>query len=330
MSSEEKIIAVILGDHRLPDPIKRGGQFNSEDLETINKLKHALHQLQAYYFMFLDNHATLKDDLSSLKEQIWLVLNFCDEGFMNDPRREKDIPVLLDELGLPYTGAGVECMERCFDKSQVLTLAQRKGVPIPRTYNSWEEVCNFPVIIKPNFGDGGFGITAQSVVNSGPELIRMLNFMRTEMGCRDILIQEFLTGQDLTCGIIDGEVLPIIEEDYSVLPPELPPIQGYEAKWQPDSPYWQVKSKVAELTRANSHIIADYTKLMFNVLGCRDYARIDWRLNAKGIPRLLEVNPNPGWCWDGHLAKSWATIGRPYEEMLLAIIQSAAKRNGLR
>ncbi len=65
---------------------------------------------------------------------------------------------------------------------------------------------------------------------------------------------------------------------------------------------------------------------LFERLDCRDYARFDWRLDAQGNPKLLEVNPNPGWCWDGHLAKMAAIAGMPYGEMLETTLKSAVAR----
>nr|WP_096896445.1 hypothetical protein [Candidatus Scalindua japonica] len=61
-------------------------------------------------------------------------------------------------------------------------------------------------------------------------------------------------------------------------------------------------------------LVASCIKL-FERLECRDYARFDWRLDANRTPRLLEANPNPGWCWDGHLAKMAKFAGISYGEM---------------
>jgi len=113
------------------------------------------------------------------------------------------------------------------------------------------------------------------------------------------LIEQFLPGKDLTLGIIgnppdDYLILPIIEEDYSSLPSELPNICGYEAKWLPDSPYWNLKSIPAELPEETIQIIESCSLKLFERLECRDYARFDWRLDGEGNPKLLEVNPNPG------------------------------------
>ncbi len=65
---------------------------------------------------------------------------------------------------------------------------------------------------------------------------------------------------------------------------------------------------------------------LFTRLGCRDYARFDWRLDKNGTPRLLEVNPNPGWCWDGHLARMAELDGVDYQTMLSMILQTAVRR----
>ncbi|MBI4651498.1 D-alanine--D-alanine ligase, partial [Candidatus Desantisbacteria bacterium] len=68
---------------------------------------------------------------------------------------------------------------------------------------------------------------------------------------------------------------------------------------------------------------------LFERLECKDYARFDWRLDSKGNPKLLEVNPNPGWCWDGHLARMAKFAGMTYTEMLEAILRASEQRLGI-
>ena len=149
---------------------------------------------------------------------------------------------------------------------------------------------------------------------------------------KPILVEEFLTGKDLTVGIIGNPpesytTLPIIEEDYSLLPDDLPRICGYEAKWLQNSPYFKLlRSVEARLdSRTKKQIIAWSLKLSER-LECRDYVRFDWRLDSQGTPRLLEINPNPGWCWDGHLAKMSAYKGLDYASMLQAILEATEQR----
>jgi D-alanine-D-alanine ligase len=212
------------------------------------------------------------------------------------------------------------------------------GIPVPNAFfikpedTTFELPLGFPVIVKPNFGDSSFGITQRSVAYSIEELTNAISEIREKFGYdKPILVEEFLTGSDLSVGIIGNAlefytVLPITEEDYSMLPPDLPRICGYEAKWLPDSPYWSIKSVPAQLPEHTEKFIVECCLRLYERLGCRDYSRFDWRIDSEGKPKLLEVNPNPGWVWDGHLAKMAAHAGIEYPEMLKMILQAAEQR----
>jgi D-alanine-D-alanine ligase len=190
------------------------------------------------------------------------------------------------------------------------------------------------LLVKPNCGDSSFGITQNSIVHNYEELLEILAKTREKIGQdKPLLLEEFLPGKDISVGIIGNPpactVLPVTEEDYSAVPEGLPRICGYEAKWISDSPYWKIKSVPASLPEETRKEIERCCLALFSRLGCRDYARFDWRLDAEGKPKLLEVNPNPGWCWDGHLAKMAAHAGISYPGMLAAIIEAAKERYGL-
>jgi D-alanine-D-alanine ligase len=334
-------VVVLLGDPTKPDPLKPRAVFDDDDLYTIDELKSALRELGEYQFTYLNDHDTLIQDLKKLTGKVDLILNLCDEGFNNDPRKELHVPALLEELELPYTGASPQCLAYCYDKSLVRGIAKEMGIPVAQAFfvnpedNTFELPFDFPVIVKPNFGDSSFGITQRSVATSAEGLVNAISEIRAKFGYdKPILVEEFLTGKDLSVGIIGNApesyiVLPIIEEDYSALPPELPRICGYEAKWFPESPYWNLKSIPAELPDETEKFIIECCSKLFERLDCRDYCRFDWRLDSKGNPRLLEVNPNPGWCWDGHLAKMAQHGGITYQEMLAAILRAAEQRLGI-
>lgn len=338
--SKEQIrnIAVLLGDPRKPDPLKPLGVFDKDDFYTIDQLKAALKELRTYSFIYLDNHDTLIQDLVKLKGKIDFVFNLCDEGYLNNPYKELHIPALLEVMGIPYTGSGPQCLAYCYDKSLVRGIAKEMGIPVPEAIfikpedTTFELPFSFPAIVKPNFGDSSFGITQKSVVNSPEELVNAISETREMFGYNNpILVEEFLTGKDLSVGIIGNvpksyHVLPIIEEDYSALPPELPRICGYEAKWLEDSPYWNLRSIPADLPEDTEKFLIDCCLKLAERLECRDYCRFDWRLDHEGIPKLLEVNPNPGWCWDGHLAKMAKLAGISYAEMLKMILEAAQTR----
>ncbi len=334
-------ITVLMGDPRKPDPVKPDGGFDEDDFHTIDQLKAALAGLKGYHFSFVDNHDTLIADLQRMRVKHDYVLNLCDEGYANDALKELHVPAILEMLGIPYTGAGPQALAKCYDKSLVRGIARELGVPVPRGIfvHPWERVYDvpfgFPVIIKPNCGDSSIGITQKSVAWTAEELSNAILTIRSQLGSdASLLVEEFCTGKDITVGIIGNPpapctVLPVIEEDYSSLPPGLPRICGYEAKWIPESPYWNLSSKPADLPPETEKLVVRCSLLLFERLGCRDYCRFDWRLDAGGQPHLLEVNPNPGWCWDGHLAKMSALAGISYTGMLGMILAAAESRLGM-
>jgi len=334
-------IVVILGDPAKPDPLKPLCVFDDDDFYTIDQMKNALRDLDKYNITYLTSHDNLYKDLVDQKSKTDFVLNLCDEGFCNDPTKELHVTALLEMLGLPYTGSGPQCLAFCYDKSLIRGIAKETLVPVPEGIFIQPEddiyglSFGLPVLVKPNFGDSSFGITQRSVAYSMEELVNAVAEIREKFGYeKPILVEEFLTGKDITIGIIGNLpepyiILPIIEEDYSALPPELPRVCGYEAKWLPDSPYWNIKSVPANLPEATEKYVIECCLKLFERLECRDYCRFDWRLDAKGNPKLLEVNPNPGWCWDGHLAKMSKLASISYSEMLGAIIRAAETRLGI-
>ncbi|MFL5270169.1 MAG: methyltransferase domain-containing protein [Stellaceae bacterium] len=329
-------ITVILGDPRLPDPVKRNGRYNEEDIETVERLKTALHELPDYRFRYLDNHVSLFADLRANRP--YFALNFCDEGFNNDAFMEMHVPAMLEMLGIPYSGAGPSCLGVCFNKSLVRGIAQAIDVPVPaETYFNSDDLAAtipsvFPALIKPNFGDSSIGISKDAVVHTWEEAITCLGRLRAEMPGCPILIQEFLTGPEYSIGIIGNpgqeyRVLPPLEVDYSRLDAGLPRLLSYESKWIPDSPYWsQISYREARLDEEARRKMIDYSNILFERLGCRDYARFDYRADADGEIRLLEVNPNPGWCWDGKLNLMAEIAGLRYSELLKLIIEAAQER----
>jgi D-alanine-D-alanine ligase len=316
--------------------VKRGGAFNAEDHDTIRRLKDALSELPAYKFRYLDNHATLDRDLSELRTD--LVFNLCDEGFNNDPFKELHVPAMLEALDLPYTGSGPPALAACYDKGLVRAVALTLDVPVPlethvRPGDQGATLPSvFPALLKPNYGDSSQGITKDAVVRNEKGLLDYLERLRVAFPKRPVLVQEYLTGAEYSLTLVGNpdqglRALPILEVDFSKLDSKLPKILGYESKWEPDSPYWtQVSYHEAELTEVQQQQMIEHSARLFERLGCRDYARFDFRADARGEIKLLEVNPNPGWCWDGKVNLMAGYSGMRYSELLGQILAAAVER----
>ncbi|MSO66117.1 MAG: D-alanine--D-alanine ligase [Alphaproteobacteria bacterium] len=329
-------LTVLLGDPTLPDATKPGGAFNPEDLDARKRMQTALGSLTGYTARYLDRHDRLLTDLQ--ERPPGLVLNFCDTGFRNNPAHELHIAALLEFLALPYSGAAPSCMAVCFDKALVCAAAAEIGIAAPEEQyfacaeDAYGRSFALPALIKPNQADGSLGITKDAVVGSAAAADAYLHSLAEVLPGRAILVQEYLAGTEYGVGVIGNptqqfDVLPVIEVDYSNLPAGLAPILGYESKTIPGSPYWtDIRYRLADLAADRRRELTDQVTRLFIRLGCRDYARFDWRCDSTGQIKLLEVNPNPAWAWDGKLAMMAAFADVSYAVMLRMIIETARRR----
>jgi len=329
-------VTVLMGDPSLPDVVKVDGKFNPIDIDTIERLKLALGELTDYEFSYIDDHQALARTLRA--EPPSFVFNLCDEGFWNRATMELHIPALLDMHGIPYSGAGAAGLGLCYNKNLVRGFAESLDIPTPmESYIGLDDSvatlpATFPALVKPNFGDSSVGITKDAVVHNSTELMAYLEWLRSTFGRCAILIQEFLTGTEYSIGVVGNpglsyRMLPALQVDYSQLPGDLPPILCYESKWCPDSPYWdRVKYSEADTSDDQRRTLYDHSNTLFERLGCRDYARFDFRADANGVIKLMEVNPNPGWCWDGKFNMMAGYAGLRYSDLLRLIIEAAQER----
>jgi D-alanine-D-alanine ligase len=331
-------LCVLTGDPRLPDLTKRGHRYNEEDQATHGAMRLALEGLGRFEVEVFDDHARLLERFAANPPD--LVLNFCDTGFRNIATQELHVPALLELLGIAYSGATPACMAICYDKQIVRLAAEALGVPVPREIylppgDSLDAAeIMLPALLKPNQADGSVGITKDAVVRTPAEAKAYLAWLHRELPGLAVLIQEYLPGPEYGIGLIgnpDGLVaLPPLEVDYARLPAGLAPILSYESKVMPESPYWtEIKFKPAEAAPQVQTAMADQARRLFARLGCRDYARFDFRVAADGEPKLMEVNPNPAWAYDGKLAFMAGFAGIDYPSMLEMIVDAALRRTCL-
>lgn len=328
------VITVLLGDPRLPDRSKPGGRFTADDLDQVKRLKAALGELSAYDFQYFDDHTRLLDDLRARPPAF--ALNFCDTGFRNQASLELHVASYLEMLGIAYSGSGPVPLGLCFDKALVRALAQSIGIPVPREVflRPGEALADiqYPAFIKPNRGDGSFGISKDSVVHNRAQAEDCVAKLRDALPDDNLIVQEFLAGDEYGVGIIGNPghgftVLPVLEVDYSALNASLPRLLDYASKTDPESPYWNdVHFREARLDEPVKQSIRAWCQSLFARLGLRDYARFDFRADTEGRIKLMEVNPNPAWCWDGKLAHMASHMGERHSGLLGMIIEAARQR----
>ena len=296
-------IVVLLEDASLPVSVKSCGPLKVEYFEGMDPA-FSLGETSRYTFDFLTSHTDLARVLSERNPR--LVFNLCDQGFRNDPRKELHIPALCEVLGIPCTGATPTCLALAFDKIVASTVARSVGVPTPlETLLGSSDgliVCgelSFPLLVKPNFADGSFGIFGDSVVHNGAELSAYLARVR-DYALGPLLLQEYLPGAEycvVAVGNVDDSnfrVLPIVEKDYSAFGNDYPPITGFEVKWwSQGEPFpYDLDLRPATMAREEHALIERHVANLFRRFECRDYAKFDFRKDAAGNLRLIDVNPN--------------------------------------
>ncbi len=333
-------VTVLLGDPTLPDATKLGGRYTEEDLKCAEEMKAALESLDAYDLRYLNRHDTLIADLEANPPEF--ILNFCDTGFRNQARHEWHLAGFLELLDIPYSGAPPFAMAVCYDKGVVRGLAAALGIAVPderycaSPQEAIDAIDRYPVLIKPNQGDGSVGITKDAVVHNRGEAEAYLDYFAQTLPGRAILVQEFLSGTEYGVGVIGNPdsgftVLPPLEVDYRELDSGLAPILSFESKVDPDSPYWtKIKYRETQLDEAGRQALADTACRLFARLGLRDYGRFDFRTSTDGVIKLMEVNPNPAWDYAAKLAFMSGFAGMSYAEMLGLLVDTALARVGLK
>lgn len=321
-------------------PVKRGDgerYLEWDDEDTISAVCDALasrHEVVRY-----EASEEVFERLRTERPDI--VFNIA-EG-LNGPGREALIPAYLDFLGIPYTGSDPCTLALCLNKVRAKEVLVARGLPTAafQVMENPTERCRlsgYPVLVKPVHEGSSMGIRSNSLVWSEKELAERVIEINRDFD-QPALVEEFLPGREFTAALIGNgsevEVLPLVEICLEALPEGLPRLYGYEAKWVVDDP-----SQPLEIFKCPAPLSAEMTRRIgalaretFRALGCRDWARIDIRLDAEGEPNVIEVNPLPGILPDplqhSCFPEAAREAGMTYEMMILRVLEEALKRLGL-
>ena len=270
-----------------------------------------------------------------------LVFNIA-EG-LHGASREAQIPAMLDMLGIPYTGSDPLTLGNCLDKRRTKEILSYHRIPTPRfvTVDSPAQLptrLRYPLMVKPVLEGSSKGVTDQALVSDRKALVRQVEWV-VDTYRQSALVEEFLPGREFTVALLGNgaalRVLPIVEINFDTLPAGVNPIYSYEAKWlwdQEDDPL-QIFSCPARLEPLLQKQIEELCRRAFTVMGCRDWCRIDVRLDTRGLPAIIELNPLPGILprpeQNSCFPKAARAAGLSYEQMILAVVEAAGERLNL-
>jgi len=262
---------------------------------------------------------------------------------MNGISREAQVPAMLEFLGIPYTGSDPLTLATCLDKSRTKEILTYHGIPTSRfvVANSFEEASEaslrYPLFVKPLHEGSSKGIYNSSYV-TGPDGLRQEVERIQNDYEQPALVEEYLPGREFTVALLGNgnelRILPPVEIRFDSLPSEALPVYSYEAKW-----LWDTKNSPIEVFKCPAPVddsllarMQDICKRTFEVLKCRDWCRIDLRLDAAGEPNVIEVNPLPGILPDPqeHSCFPMASraAGLDYDKMMNSVLEAALKRIG--
>jgi D-alanine-D-alanine ligase len=257
-----------------------------------------------------------------------LVFNLF-EGFCGEPETETIVPDILSKMGIPFTGSPGHALKLAVDKGKTTAILQDAGIKTPEfqvlnpeTVHTFQ--MDYPCIVKPCCEDASNGLSPGSVVHDFPALKRQVGLVSDAYG-GNAIVEKFISGREFNATVLGNcefTVLPVSEIVYS-LPPGMPEILTFAAKWEPDSPYFEGTKPVcpAEIEDEEHQRIARTITEAYRLLGCQGYARADLRLDHEGELNVVEVNPNPDISPGAGAARQAAAAGMSYAQFIGRLVQ---------
>lgn len=250
---------------------------------------------------------------------------------------EMRVAALVRMMGFPMTGSSALALGLCRYKHMTISLLQGAGLPVPPESRILERIGDvsrhrwrFPAIVHPAQEHAGVGLSRESVVHSIKSLRDQVRIILRDYG-QAALAQRFLPGREFNISLLGGKrlrVLPFAEVNYEELPPEIPPIMSYAAKWLSSSVEFKKTSVVcpAVVEPMLHRRIEQLAVQSFRAVGGWGYGRVDIRLDENQEPYVLEVNCNPCLEEDVALARSARAADISYPLLLRAILDAAMER----
>ena len=307
-----------------------------DEPSTIDAVEQALGLFGSVIRLHAD--ATFPQKLARARVQ--LVFNMA-EGLYGQ-NREAHVPAICEYLNVPYTASDPLTLSLSLNKARAKEILSYHEVPTARFALVYEQVdlarvrLPYPLFVKPVAEGSGKGIFANNLCRSRTQLRERVSFL-LETYKQPVLVETYLPGPEFTVAIIgngpEAYCLPIVGFDFSTLPAGATPVYGYEAKWIWDTAEHQLDifecpAKIPEKLYRHIELVALDA---YQALGCRDWCRIDIRLDEAGVPNVVELNPLPGIIPDPRMnscfPKAARAAGFGYDELIQEVVRIAWKRS---
>jgi D-alanine-D-alanine ligase len=224
------------------------------------------------------------------------------EGNVDNPETESFVAGLLEWSGIPYTGSPPQALSLARAKHTTKYLLKGAGLatadflavhelPMPPC------ALEYPVIVKPALQDASVGVDQESVCVNARQLDKRVRYVLATYGAPAI-IEEYIRGREFNLSLVEMPELRALSPMEIMLPPEKAgswSIFTYTGKWgEGTAEYELTQSRFpTDLSAVTIRKLNQLAMKAFRLLGCRDYARVDFRMKPSGKAYVLEVNPNP-------------------------------------
>jgi D-alanine-D-alanine ligase len=293
---------------------------------AIDDIAHALEDL-GFHVLFIGSGKKLVESLPDIRGKFDMIFNIAEGRFGR--AREAQVPALLEMLEIPFVGSDAYSLSLSLNKWHVKVLAQHLGVRTPSfcVIGSVEEIKSspipsFPAIVKLCHEGSSMGLKEDSVVmDTGSLRTKVESVLGTYH--EPVIVERFIQGIDIDVPILGSQVLGTVgirpkhhrpDRDW-FLTAERVHRDEYDFEY-PLNAHWEQEA-------------ASMAKSVFNSIGCKDFGRVDMRVDEHGVPWLLEINPYPFLGKHSSFAYIASKIRRPYKWIVQQIIESALYRYDL-
>ncbi|MBI2860757.1 MAG: D-alanine--D-alanine ligase [Chloroflexi bacterium] len=267
-----------------------------------------------------------------LAEKVDFVFNIA-EGRGAYRSRESQVPSVLEMLDIPYSGSDPQCLAICLDKPLAKKLAAAAGVRTPE----WRVIDKeaglqgisldsfpYPAIVKPAYEGSSKGIRLNSVVEGPGEASEAAGRL-LELYRQPVMLEEYIDGDEITVGVIGNaaadvlgimHVIPRVKQGHFIYSLEVK--RDYLDLVEYECPPHLDNALITELEALSL--------AAFRSLGCRDFARLDFRISQQGAPYFIEINPLPGLGSYSDLVIMAGKMGWSHSRLVGAVLDAALER----